>query len=482
MELDSQALTHVAAIAVGVLVTLVLVGAFSSNSSKTKEAPATTTTATSNGDASTGLSKNQKKKKKKKAKGGAAAAEAEKPKEPTTNGAKANGTKAVAKAAVTPKEEEPEDSSDEEPAPKPVEKPAPSKNKKKKKNKKPANGNAKPATNGTANGDNGKKENEAKAANTAPVVIPPEEPAWQPTPVVEEEWNDVPVSKKKKRPKAPKPAAAAPASAPVAAPTSTDTVAVDAKKIGIIIGPKGATMISIQEATGCTLDINAPDKDAKPGTGAKATVAIAGPDKESCTKAKQAIQELATKGYARLLQADGFGEFSIQVHPRVLSEIVGPGGKCIQALQKTLDVKITIPSTDWKPGKVQVGKATMCQVGIAGSKENSKLCKEAIKQIMEYHHSEITHPGMIHEEVYVPQEFFHCVIGPRGSEIKHIKGNYKVDMYMPNADSNTENVIVVGKQSNVDKAISYIQLLMDRDSEQRAQKYSDEYHGEDEGY
>lgn len=476
VELDSQALTHVAAIAVGVLVTLVLVGGFSSNS-KTTDAPPTST---SNGDASTGLSKNQKKKKKKKAKGGASA-ETEKSKEHTSNGAKANGTKAVAKAAVTPKETpKEEDSEDEEPAPKPVEKPTNGK-KKKKKNKKPANGNAKAATNGTANGDNGKKENEPKAANTAP-VIPPEEPAWQPPPVVEEEWNDVPVSKKKKRPKASKPAAAAPAPAPVAAPTSTDMVAVDAKKIGIIIGPKGATMIALQEATGCTLDINAPDKDAKPATAAKATVAIAGPDKESCTKAKQAIQELATKGYARLLQADGFGEFSIQVHPRVLSEIVGPGGKCIQALQKTLDVKITIPSTDWKPGKVQVGKAKICNVGIAGSKENSKLCKEAIKQIMEYHHSEITHPGMIHEEVYVPQEFFHCVIGPRGSEIKHIKGNYKVDMYMPNADSKSENVVVVGKRGNVDKAISYIQLLMDRDSEQRAQKYSDEYYGEEEGY
>lgn len=452
----------------GVLVTLVLVGGFSSNSKQT-EAPVASANA---GDASTGQGKNQKKKKKKKGKGGAATEEAgaQKPKKNTSNAKKS----ANKKAAVAPEEEE---KKEEEPAAKPAD----GKKQKKKKAKKPANGNAKPApaTNGTENGDIGsKKENEAKAANMAPAFIPPAEPTWQ-TPVEEEEWNDVVVSKKKnKRPKAPKPAAAA--AAPSSALTSTDTVTVDAKKIGIIIGPKGATMISIQAATGCTLDINAPDKDAKvSGPAPKATVAIAGPDKESCFRAKQAITELATKGYAKLLQADGFGEFSIQVHPRMLSEIVGPGGKCIQALQKTLDVKVSIPPTEWKPNQVHVGKVKMCNVGIAGSKENSKLCKEAIKQLIEYHHSEVTHPGFIHEEIYVPQEFFHCVIGPRGSEIKHIRGNYKVDMFMPNADSNTENVVVVGKQSNVDKAISYIQLLMDRDTEQRDAKYSDEYYGDE---
>lgn len=450
--MDSQTLTHVAAILVGVLVTLVLVSGFSSNS---KNIPAAT------GDApAAGLSKNQKKKKKKKAKGGAGVEET--PKAPVQNSSSAKA------ASAAPKEAE---KKEEEPAAKPA-----AGKKKKKKAKKPAvNGNATSA----ANGDS-KKENQPKAANTAAPVLVPEEPVlseWQTVPK-EEEWNDVvePKKKRKNRAKAPKPAAT-PAAAPAAAPTDTASVTVDAKKIGIIIGPKGATMQAIQAATGCQLDINAPDKEDSKAT--KAGVVITGPDKESCNKAKQAVTELATKGYARLLQADGFGEFSIQCHPRFLSEIVGPGGKSIQALQKTLDVKITIPSTDWKPNKVQVGKVNMCSVGIAGSKENSKTCKEAIKALMKYHHHEITHPGTIHEEVYVPQEFFHCIIGPRGSEIKHIRGNYKVDIYMPNAESETDNVMVVGKQSNVDKAISYIQLLMDRDTEQREKKYSDEYYGDD---
>jgi len=61
------------------------------------------------------------------------------------------------------------------------------------------------------------------------------------------------------------------------------------------------------------------------------------------------------------------------------------------------------------------------------------------------------------------KNFFHCVIGPRGSEIKHIRGNYKVDVYIPSSDSVTENVVCVGRPKDVEKAIAYIKLLMERD-------------------
>ena len=71
------------------------------------------------------------------------------------------------------------------------------------------------------------------------------------------------------------------------------------------------------------------------------------------------------------------------------------------------------------------------------------------------------------------------MIGPRGSEIKHIRGNYKVEVYIPSSDSVTENVICVGRPNDVEKAISYIKLLMERDSELREEKYSDERYGDD---
>lgn len=248
------------------------------------------------------------------------------------------------------------------------------------------------------------------------------------------------------------------------------SVTVEAKKIGIVIGPKGATMQSVQEATNTKLEVNASKEanDRKP-----ASVTITG-KKADAERAKKAIQELCTKGYTTLTQEAGFAENSISVHPQVLSEIVGPGGKNIRAIQEKLGVKITIPSTDWKPNQPQLGKVMPARVGIAGDRDACKKAKEVIQSISRWHHHEVTHPGLIHEEVDVPSEFLHCVIGARGSEIRHIRGNYSCDVYIPNADSHSEYVVVVGRPVQVEKAIKHINNLMDRETERNEARYDDE--------
>ena len=119
----------------------------------------------------------------------------------------------------------------------------------------------------------------------------------------------------------------------------------------------------------------------------------------------------------------------------------------------------------------------LVKVGLAGHKEQTSKAAQVITALTRHHHHPLTHGAdVIHEEVHVPPEFYHCVIGPRGSEIKHIKGNYKVEVYMPQEDSVTDNVLVVGKQTAVDRAIAYIHTLMERDAAQRERKYNDEYY------
>lgn len=453
-------MTHLAAIAVGVAIAVFFLGGDKTKAvAETAAAPAS----------SAGAKKKKKKNKKK--------------------------PKAAAPAPAAVVEEKPKV---EEPAPVVVEEKEapvapPANGGKKKKNKKKKNG---AATNGAAK----------PAPAPAPAPAPPKEtkPAPKPMPaivplepriVVEEEWATIPKkSKKKKKPFVVSAAAAASTEAPKAeAPKASVTVSIDASRIGIIIGPKGATMNAIQEKTGTKLDVNAPKPDENGGnqfrpvvggkSKAKATIVITEGTSEGMKAAKKAILELADRGYSALLQAEGFSENSISVHPRFLSEIVGKGGAIIKAIQTELDVKLTIPKTDWTPKTIQIGNVEpSVRVGIAGDIPASvKQAKQVIKDICAYHHHPITHPGLIHQEIFVPQEFFHCVIGTRGSEIKHIRGNYNVEVYMPSNESwcVTENVICVGKSNDVEKAISYIKLLMDRDSELREQKYSDDTYGDD---
>ena len=119
----------------------------------------------------------------------------------------------------------------------------------------------------------------------------------------------------------------------------------------------------------------------------------------------------------------------------------------IRAIQEKLEVKLNIPKTDWAPGR-QVVRAPNVNVGVAGSKEACQQAKQVIMSIVRYHHHEVTHPGLSHREVDVPPEYLNFIIGTKGSEIRHIKGNFNCDVHIPASDgsSGNEHVVVVGKQ------------------------------------
>jgi len=339
-------MTHVAAIGVGVLIALFFGGVFNKNekASADNAAPAT----------ANGAAKKKKKKNKKKAKVAP---------EPAASAPSPPALVKEAPVKEAPVKETPQEAPKEEtPAA-----PAPTNGGKKKKKKK-KNGAQNPvATNGSANGS--ANNNNTKAPAPAPTPAAPAFTPLQPRIVVEEAWETIPKkTKKKKGVKKPQVAVADTSKIPAPAETKvTTSVSIDASRVGIIIGPKGATMNAIQEKTGTKLDVNAPKPDEKTSGGsnqfrpvvggknkAKATVVISEGSTEGQKAAKKAILELADRGYATLLQAEGFGESSVSVHPRFLSEIVGPGGKIIKAIQSELDVKLTIPKTDWTPKTVQV--------------------------------------------------------------------------------------------------------------------------------
>ena len=270
-------------------------------------------------------------------------------------------------------------------------------------------------------------------------------------------------------------------------------------------------MQKIEAALDVKIDINAPARD-DPNPSPTATVIITADEGNTggIARAKSAVKELCTKGYSPITEAPGFAEQYVSVHPKYLAEIVGKGGKNIKALQQALEIKISIPRTDYNPREKQVGKVPNCRVGIAGPRENCVAGKKAIQELVRYHHTSVTHPGWTHEEKDVPQvssaymyilptvyflppsmsfllisyimhiahhiqEFFHCIIGRGGAEVKHIRGNFQVEVHLPNEDSHCDNVLVVGaKQANVDRALAHIDTLIERDTEQRERKYNDD--------
>jgi len=92
---------------------------------------------------------------------------------------------------------------------------------------------------------------------------------------------------------------------------TVDEIVVPAKKLGAIIGVKGAVKISLQSLTGTEISLpKVPKESVEP-----VTVTITGIS-DGVKKAKKAIQDLVTKGYTPLLEGEDFRETQVTVNPR----------------------------------------------------------------------------------------------------------------------------------------------------------------------
>lgn len=88
---------------------------------------------------------------------------------------------------------------------------------------------------------------------------------------------------------------------------------------------------------------------------------------------------------------------------------------------------------------------------------------------MTYYHSPITHPGYVHVSLDIPARMYNSIIGAKGGEIRHIQNNFKVAVHIPNSNSLTQHVIVVGENSHqVDNAVRYIQKIVQQITNEEA--------------
>ena len=120
-------------------------------------------------------------------------------------------------------------------------------------------------------------------------------------------WAIVEV-KKKSKPKKSATAKAAPEAQ--TADIQKSQLTVDGKKIGIIIGPKGSTLKSIQDITG--VEIVTP-KTEKQSSGPSVLSINGSP--EGVAAASKIIRDLCEKGFSSALGGPDFIESSISVHP-----------------------------------------------------------------------------------------------------------------------------------------------------------------------
>lgn len=236
----------------------------------------------------------------------------------------------------------------------------------------------------------------------------------------------------------------------------TQTITVEAKKIGAVIGPKGKFKIAIQEAL--DVEIVFPKSSTKEST-EPAEVSVIGAA-ENVPKAIKAIQDLVTKGFSAIIEGEDFRETLVSVPSSFLSDIIGKGGANIKAIQEKLQVRVTIPPTPVLNNKSD-NKVTNVKIAVSGQKESVIKTKALIKELVQFYHTPITHPGYEHVEMDVEPQYFNYIIGAKGSEIKHIQGNFKVSVHVPSTDSVCKNLLIVGLPNNIEGARKYVLKIID---------------------
>lgn len=117
-------------------------------------------------------------------------------------------------------------------------------------------------------------------------------------------------------------------------------------------------------------------------------------------------------------------------------------------------MRVNIPAGAGKDGKTNV------RIGLAGARENIAQAKEVIREIMTYFHSALLHPGIVHTGMAIPSRMYNQIIGSKGSEIRHIQNNFKVNVHIPDSDSTVQEVLVVGEKGGVEGAVRYIQKIV----------------------
>jgi len=224
---------------------------------------------------------------------------------------------------------------------------------------------------------------------------------------------------------------------------SVATITVPDKRIGIVIGPGGATIKMIQEKTKVTRIDTA---------GGVFTISGSGPAVE---QARDAIEQLINRGFCSLLY-DDFSENYINVHPQYFPDIIGKGGVIIQKIKKELKVEVSIP----QGVEMDVKASKKYKVTLAGSSKQVEEAKEVLNSIILYSHHEITHPGIVHEEMEVENFALKYIIGKGGSEMKHIQKNWDVKVSIPREHSANQKVLIVGEPSNVERAKAYVERVL----------------------
>jgi len=165
---------------------------------------------------------------------------------------------------------------------------------------------------------------------------------------------------------------------------------------------------------------------------------------------KVAIVEAPTTTDGKKVAGEEHIEFDCD--PKMIPRILGLGGSNLKTLQLATGTEINIPQKGGNRNSVI----------ITGSKAGCLEIKKNLTQLVEKGYCDITQPGTTDSAIEVPANKIGAVIGRGGENIKIITQETGAKIKMPDRDSDSNTVVIIGSTEAVQQAKAAIAQLIEK--------------------
>jgi len=199
------------------------------------------------------------------------------------------------------------------------------------------------------------------------------------------------------------------------------TVGFPAAMIGVLVGPKGETLKTIESGSGCRINVPKTDREDKTSI---LSISVMGPEK--------GVEDVVRQ--IKSIQTD-FVSKEIEFPANMIVPLIGPKGANIRRIQSETSTRINIEEHLWDP--------TLRSVTIEGFKEKIGLVEVELNKIIE-HNSQIM--------LDFPLDRLGALIGKKGETIRKLQdeSGVRISVKDHDWDDTVKVVIIEGASSDVE--------------------------------
>lgn len=238
------------------------------------------------------------------------------------------------------------------------------------------------------------------------------------------------------------------------APSHTVSIKIAKEHYKVIIGAGSKNINSLQTMFSCKIQL--PSK-----TSNDDTVTITGQDVSLLNSAKEAVSQLASKGYCKALSGD---VTDVTMTINNIGLLIGPSGKRLATIREKTGVEINLPPKEERPKKGEKGESRDARITLVGDLAGIQTAMNAINQLMLQGFCELTHPDWVKITLAFPGSMLGILLGPKGASLRTIETDTETTIKVPNAKAEEDKakliqISIVGAIGNVEKARATIAAI-----------------------